>query len=152
MREFTPPQTNTKGQKGEVALSYAFRLMAEFDPRRADAGENGGRAYRAIIGGTIEGAALQGHVYPDSGGDYGKIGPDGVEQINARFMVRDRLGEWIYIEHVGYRRPDGYHRIHAYFDADANGPYAWLNDAAVLAHVEESAHGRRATYTYYQVI
>ena len=152
MREFTPPAITTKARMGAVDLSYAFRMVAQYDPRHIANGKAGGRSYRAITGGRIEGAALNGSVYPDSGGDYGVISADGVEQINARFMLRDDKGEWIYIHHVGCRRPDGYHRVQAFFDADANGPYAWLNDAAMLAHGEEAADGRRTTYTYYQAI
>ena len=152
MREFTSPEITTKGNVGKVDLSYAFRLTAIYDQRHVSQTSRGGRVYRAITGGTIEGPGLNGKVYADSGGDYGLIREDKVEDLSARFMTRAENGEWIYFSHVGYRRPDGYHRIQAYFDADAGGPYAWLNDAAMIATAVESPDGKRVVYTYYQAI
>lgn len=151
-RDFTPPKTDTRTIVNPVDLAYMFRLQANFDARRIEQTPRGGRAYRAITGGNVEGPRLTAAVYPDSGGDYGQIRADGVEDVMARFMLRAANGEWIYVSHTGYRRPDGYHRLHAWFDADAGGPYAWLNDAVVLVHAAESANGRSATFTYHQAI
>lgn len=152
-RDFVIPKTKTRDERGVVALDYSFQLHAECDARKVSKTPRGGRVYRAITGGKIEGPRLNGAVYPHSGGDYGVIrASDGVEDIAARFMVRATNGEWIYIQHVGYRRPDGYHVVQALFDADATGPYAWLNDAIMLANVVESDGGKRAIYSYYQAI
>lgn len=150
-RDFTPPPIATKDNVGVVEPSYSFQLMAQFDPRNLSDTPRGQQIYRAITGGSLEGPMLQGAVYPDSGGDYGVVRGDGVEDIHQRFMVRDSKGEWIYIEQKGYRRPDGYIRLQAFFDADAGGPYAWMNDAAMIATGEEQADNR-VTYTYYQIL
>ena len=151
MRDFTPPPTNTKDKVGKVDMAYAFQLKATFDPARTEQTARGRRNFQGIAAGTITGPALQGMVYPDSGGDHGLIRSDGVEDLSARFMVKAAdTGEWIYFSHVGYRRPDGYYRIQAYFDADAGGRYAWLNDAVVIGTAEASKDGREMTFTYYQ--
>ena len=151
-RDFTPPPTTTHDERGAVGLAYVFQLKAEYDPRHVEQTPRGGRAYRNITGGAVDGPRLKGKAYPDSGGDFGQIRSDGVEDVMARFMLRADNGEWIYISHVGYRRPDGYHRLHASFDADAGGPYAWLNDAVVLVHAVESADGRHTVFTYHQAV
>lgn len=153
MREFTPPPTDTKGKVGKVSLAYAFQLTATYDPARVERTPRGERVFHHITGGTIAGPGLNGRVYPDSGGDFGLRRPDRVEDLNARFMVKAAdTGEWIYFSHVGYRRPDGYFRIQAYFDADAGGRYAWLNDAVVIGTAAPSTDGRQVTFTYYQAL
>ena len=151
MRAFTPPPVDTKDKVGKVDMAYAFQLKAAFDPARTEQTPRGRRTFQSITGGTITGPGLNGAVYPDSGGDYGLVRTDGVEDLSARFMIKAAdTGEWIYMSHVGYRRPDGYYRTQAYFDADAGGRYAWLNDAVVIGTAEASKDGREVTFTYYQ--
>jgi hypothetical protein len=153
MRDFTPPPVTTKGNVGRVALAYAFQLTAKFDPAKIEKTPRGGRVFHGVASGTISGPGLRGEVYPDSGGDYGLIrAKDHVEDLSARFMVKADNGEWLYFSHVGYRRPDGYFRIQAYLDADAGGPYAWLNDAVMIGTAEASPDGRDVTFTYYQAL
>jgi len=150
MREFTPPPVTTKDKVGQVTLAYAFQLKATFDPKKVEKTPRGERVFQGITGGTISGPGLTGTVYPDSGGDHGLIREsDKVEDLYARFMVRAANGEWLYFSHVGYRRPDGYFRIQAYFDADAGGPYAWLNDAAIIGTAEADDDRNEVTFTYY---
>ena len=152
-RDFTPPPVATKGHVGAVELDYAFRLDARFDPPVTERSPRGDRVFQNIVGGAIEGPGLVGEVYPDSGGNHGLIrAADGVEDVHARFMVRAGNGEWIYFSHVGYRRPDGYYRIQASFDADAGGPYAWLNDAVVIGAAEVSEDGCAVAVTYFQAL
>jgi hypothetical protein len=151
-RSFTPPNVDTKDRVGKVDLAYAFQLRAVFDPAHPERSPNGHRVFQAITGGKISGPGLTGAVFPDSGGNYGTIRSDKVEQLYARFMVRAESGEWLYFSHVGYRRPDGYFRIQAYFDADAQGPFAWLNDAVLIGTAEASKDGRAVTFTYYQAL
>lgn len=151
-RSFTPPKVDTKDKVGQVALAYAFQLKASFDPRRLEKTPHGQRVFQGITGGTISGPGFSGAVHPDSGGNYGVVRGDGVEQLYARFMVKANSGEWVYFSHVGYRRPDGYFRIQAYFDADSQGPFAWLNDAVLIGTADTSGDGRAVTFTYYQAL
>ena len=153
MREFTSPPITTKGNIGPVSLAYAFQLKAKLDPRKVEKTAHGGRVFEGFAGGTISGPGLTGEVYPDSGGNHGVVrASDRVEDLYARFMVKAANGEWLYFSHVGYRRPDGYFRIQAYFDADSGGPYAWLNDAVMIGTAEASPDGRDVTITYYQAL
>jgi hypothetical protein len=152
MREFTPPPITTKGNIGAVSLDYAFKIEAEFDPRRQTRTPRGGRLFQPITGGVISGPRLNGKVYPDSGGELDFVRPDRVEDINARFMLNADNGEWIYVEHSGYHRQgDGYYRVAAFFDAEGSGNYAWLNDTIVIATAQLASDGRRAVFTYYAV-
>jgi hypothetical protein len=153
MREFTPPPVTTKGNVGQVTMAYAFQLKAKFDPAKTENTAHGGRVFQGLASGTISGPGLKGEVYPDSGGEHGLIrAKDRVADLSARFMVKADNGEWLYFSHVGYRRPDGYFRIQAYFDADSGGPYAWLNDAVMIGTAEASPDGREVTITYYQAL
>lgn len=149
MADFRTPDA-TRNLPGPVELNYSFQLIAEFSERHVSRTSRGGRVFRQLRGGRIEGPLLQGTAYAGSGGDYGLIREDGVEDVHERFMLRAANGEWLYVSHVGYRRPDGYHRLQASFDADAGGPYAWLNDAVMLVTVDEA--DARTTYSYYQAI
>lgn len=152
MREFTPPKVTTRGERGEVKLDYAFQLQASFDPLRETRTARGTRLYQDITGGEFTGR-IAGKVYPDSGGEYGLLRGDGVEDISQRFMINTHDGEWIYIAHSGYRRrQDGYYRVQVNFDADLRGAYAWLNDAVWIATVTAPADRRTAVYTYYELV
>lgn len=152
MREFSLPKTSTRNGRGEVKLDYAFQLHARFDPLRETRTAHGVRLYQDVTGGELHGR-ITGRVYPDSGGEYGLLRADAVEDISQRFMLNTSDGEWIYIAHSGYRRrKDGYYRIQASFDADLRGNYGWLNDAVWIAIVNAPADRRTATYTYYEVV
>ncbi len=151
MREFTVPPVTTRNERGEVKPEYAFQLRARFEPVYETHTSRGTRLYQDIAAGELTGR-ITGKVYPDSGGEYGLLRADGVEDINQRFMINTRDGEWIYIAHSGYRRrKDGYYRVQANFDADLRGNYAWLNDAVWIAAVERSADGKSSTYTYFEL-
>lgn len=152
MREFTLPKVATREQRGEVRLEPAFRLDAKFDPLRESRTPHGTRLYQDITAGTLSGR-IAGRVYPDSGGEYGLLRADGVEDVNQRFMLNTDDGEWIFIAHAGYRRrKDGYCRVQASFDADLRGRYAWLNDAVWIATVDTAPDRRSAVYHYCEVV
>lgn len=152
-RDFTPPAITTKDNMGAVTPEFAFVLRAKFDAVMIEKTAHGERIFQNIVSGTIDGSGLGGEVYPDSGGNYGVIRlSDGVEDVEARFMLRAANGEWLYTSHVGYRRPDGYYRFQAGFDADAGGPYAWLNDAVMIGTATLDEDGCGATFTYFQAL
>jgi hypothetical protein len=75
-----------------------------------------------------------------------------VEDVNAHFMLTADDGEWIYVRHYGYRRQDDYFRVAAYFDAEWDGPHAWLNDAILIATARIGDAGRSVVYTYYEAV
>lgn len=76
-----------------------------------------------------------------------------IEELNTHFMLNADDGEWIYVRHYGYqRRKDDYFRVAAYFDAEWDGPHAWLNDAVLIATAQMAKNGREVTYTYYEAV
>jgi hypothetical protein len=152
MKDFVVPKVDTK-VIGKPGFEYAFQIRAQLDPAHETKTTRGGRYFQGIASGQVSGPRLNGTVYPDSGGAYSFVARDGVHELNSRFMIRAAdTGEWIYVEHRGYRRKDGYHRIQAQFDADKQGKYASLNGNLWLAIAEESRDGREVTFTYFEVV
>lgn len=149
MKEFVPPEIDTKDTLGEIGLDYAFQIRVRYEERHETATPRGSRLYRAIVGGQVSGPRMQGEVYPQGGGEYDLRRGDGVEDVNAHIMLR-ASGEWIYVRHQGYERADGYYRVAAYFDADLRGRYAWMNNAVFLATAEPSEDGDEVVFTYYE--
>lgn len=148
MRDFVVPKTDTK-VKGEVRLDYAFVLKAQYDPPQVSPTPKGAFRYQDITSGEVRGERLNAAVYPDSGGQYDTVREDRVRDVDAHFILKADNGEWIYVEHVGYRRPDGYYRAIAYIDADAKGAYDWLNNTTFVVTAKESSDQREVEFYYY---
>ena len=152
MPEFIPPKIDTK-VIGVPGLEYAFQIRAHLEPAHETRTTRGGRYFQSIAGGEVSGPRLNGTVYPHSGGAFSFVERDGVHELNSRFMIRAAdSGEWIYVEHRGYRRPDGYHRIQAQFDADKQGKYTSLNGGLWVATAAEHANGREVLFTYFELV
>jgi len=149
MRDFVVPKTDTKIQ-GPVKLDYAFRLRARFDPPHAARTSRGDFRYQDITSGDVQGERLKASVYPDSGGQYDTVRADRIRDVDAHFILKAENGEWIYVEHVGYRRPDGYYRVIAYIDADEKGAYDWLNNTTFVVAATESTDEREVVFDYYE--
>ena len=150
MREFTVPVTDpaTKVQ-GPVRLEYAFRLTAKYDPPRETDTPRGTFRYQDIVSGELTGAHLKATVYPDSGGQYDTVRADRVRDVDAHFMLKAENGEWIYLEHVGYRRADGYYRAIAYVETDLKGAYEWMNNTTFVVTARESKDERELVFDYW---
>jgi hypothetical protein len=148
MRDFVVPKTDTKIQ-GPVKLDYAFRLHARYDSPQTSHTPKGQFRYQDITSGDVQGEGLKAAVYADSGGQYDTVRPDRVRDVDAHFILKAENGEWIYVEHVGYRRPDGYYRAIAYIDADEKGAYDWLNNTTFVVTAKESPDEREVVFYYY---
>lgn len=148
MRDFVVPKTDTK-ILGEVKLEYAFQLHARYDAPRVSRTPKGNFRYQDITSGDVRGDRLNATVYPDSGGQYDTVRPDRVRDIDAHFILKAENGEWIYMEHVGYRLPDGSYRAIAYIDADTKGTYDWLNNTTFVVTAKESSDERAVAFYYY---
>jgi hypothetical protein len=148
MRDFVVPRTDTK-IRGEIKLEYAFELRAKFDPAHHSRTPKGDFRYQDITSGEVKGEKLNATVYADSGGQYDTVRPDRVRDVDAHFILKSDNGEWIYMEHVGYRRTDGYYRAIAYIDADTKGAYDWLNNTTFVVTAKESADEREVVFHYY---
>ena len=148
MRDFVVPKTDTK-VLGKVELEYAFQLRARFDAPHVTKTPKGDFRYQDITSGDVRGERLTAAVYADSGGQYDTVRPDRVRDVDSHFILKAENGEWIYVEHVGYRRQDGYYRAIAYIDADVKGAYDWLNNTTFVVTAKESADEREVVFYYY---
>jgi Protein of unknown function (DUF3237) len=148
MRDFVVPKTDTK-VLGKVELEYAFQLRARFDAPHVSKTPKGDFRYQDITSGDVRGERLTATVYADSGGQYDTVRPDRVRDVDAHFILKAENGEWIYVEHVGYRRQDGYYRAIAYIDADTKGAHDWLNNTTFVVTAKESADEREVVFYYY---
>ena len=148
MRDFVVPKTDTK-VLGKVELEYAFQLRARFDAPHVSKTPKGDFRYQDITSGNVRGERLTAAVYADSGGQYDTLRPDRVRDVDSHFILKAENGEWIYVEHVGYRRQDGYFRAIAYVDADTKGAYDWLNNTTFVVTAKESADEREVVFYYY---
>lgn len=151
MPDFILPSIDTK-IVGVPGFEYGFQVRAQLAPAHETRTTRGGRYLQSIASGTVSGPRLSGTVYPHSGGDFSFIEKDAVHELNARFMIKADTTEWIYVEHRGYRRPDGYYRIQAQFDADKQGKYATLNNGFWLAIAEEVPGKNAVTFTYFEIV
>jgi len=148
MRDFVVPKTDTK-VLGKVELEYAFQLRARFDAPHVSKTPKGDFRYQDITSGEVRGERLTATVYADSGGQYDTVRPDRVRDVDSHFILKAENGEWIYVEHVGYRRQDGYYRAIAYIDADTKGAHDWLNNTTFVVTAKESADEREVVFYYY---
>ena len=148
MREFVVPKTDTK-VLGTIELEYAFKLTAHYDPPQESHTPRGTFRYQDIVSGEVSGARITATVYPDSGGQYDTVRSDRVRDVDAHFMVKADNGEWLYMEHVGYRRTDGYYRAIAYIETDLKGAYEWMNNTTFVVTAKESADQREVVFHYY---
>jgi hypothetical protein len=148
MREFVVPPTDTK-KLGEVRLEYAFELRARFDAPILSRTPKGEFRYQDIVSGELKGEHFNATVYADSGGGYDTVRGDRIRDVDSHFILKAPNDEWIYMEHVGYRRPDGYYRAIAYVDADTKGAYDWLNNTTFVVTAKESADQRDVVFQYF---
>jgi len=151
MTEFTVPETPTK-KVGEVKLEFAFRIDAQVETQHNTATSRGDRLFQRIIGGTISGPMLNGTLHPRSGGEFGLGRTDGAIELNTHFLARTEHGEMLYISHSGIRRDtDGYFRFTAYFDAEGEGPHAWLNDTLIAGTGRIEPDASKISFDYFLV-
>jgi len=149
---FIPPVIETKSLIGEVTLEPAFRIDLALSERHLETTPRGARIHQRITDGTISGSRLQGAVFGNGAGEYGLIRSDRTAELLMRFMINAINGEWLYAHLVGYQRADGYARLQAVFDADAQGPHAWLNESMFIATMDEAADGRARTLTLFEAV
>lgn len=130
-------------------LTYAFSVKANLQPP-LEQGEIDGKRVRfiGITGGSVEGPMLSGEVLP-GGGDWQKIGANGLTELDARYSVRAKDGTVIAISNIGVRvaSPEIVNRIAKGEEVDpslyyfrttptfqvAAGPHEWLRRKVFVA-------------------
>jgi hypothetical protein len=125
------------------------------------------RRGRFIAEGQLEGPGIAATVIPSSGGDWPIWRPDGVSELDARYMLRTDDGVDIYVQNRGYRwgskevmaavarkeRVDAgsyYMRVTPKFDV-APGRYDWLGRYVFLGVAEKLAGGN-TRIEYFKVL
>lgn len=151
-RPFTPPPITTKDEQGPVELIASFAIELELEEPVREETARGVRIHQPVTGGTVAGPRLSGKVYPRGGGEFGLVRQDGTAELFTRLMLVAANGEWLYTHLTGYAREDGYARFQATFDADRQGPHAWLNESMFIGTIVESQGGRRRRLVYYEAV
>ena len=150
-------------------LSFAFRILLEFDPRPRlrfePAFQPGRRGFVAVQGGSIEGPRLSGRVMSHSGGDWPRLWQSGLVEFEAHYLLEAADGTPIYIHNRGlaYATPEvqariesgapvsadeTYCRVTPRFEVPA-GPHDWL--ARTLFVGKGERRGARSVFDYYAV-
>jgi hypothetical protein len=151
-RQFIAPAIRTQNDLGAVELVASFEISLELEPREIERTARGERIHQAVLGGTVKGPRLSGTVYPQGGGEFGIVRSDGVEELFTRLLLVADNEEWLYTQLSGYVARDGYARFQAVFDADRQGPHAWLNESMFIGSIDIADDGRSRTMTYYEAV
>ncbi|MFN9774708.1 MAG: DUF3237 domain-containing protein [Burkholderiales bacterium] len=89
-----------------IDLVLRFELLLELDaPMRYDS-LSGARGFSRVLGGTLSGPGLDARVATD-GGDYELVRPDGVVEIDGRYVARTDDGIVLYLQNRGFVLDDG---------------------------------------------
>lgn len=109
------------------ALEYVLTLHVTIaDGYDVGATPHGYRRVIPITGGTFAGPRLHGDVLP-GGADYQIVGERRTD-VEAIYDLRTHDGVTLHVRNVGFSAP-GYFFTAPRFEAPADSPYAWLNDA-----------------------
>jgi hypothetical protein len=124
-------------------LRHVCDLFVSLDPiREMGAGRAGQRRIIPIVGGTVKGPALNGHIL-NLGADWQTIWGNGVAELDTRYAIETEDGATIEIKNYGYRHgpaevlaaiargeavdPDSYYmRTHARLET-GDPRYDWVN-------------------------
>ena len=160
---------SSTGDMSPPALSFAFRVLLEFDAgprlRFEPAFQAGRRGFVAVQGGSIEGPRLTGRVMSHSGGDWPRLWQSGLVEFEAHYLLEAADGTPIYIHNRGlaYATPEvqariesgapvsadeTYCRVTPRFEVPA-GPHDWL--ARTLFVGKGERRGARSVFDYYAV-
>jgi len=97
-----------------------------------------------ITGGEVTGPRLRGAVL-GGGADWQLLRNDGVLELDARYAIRATDGAHIQVRNRGLLRASDsgiYVRTVPQFEADKDGPHAWLNRSVFLGTVEFEQPGQ----------
>lgn len=118
----------------------------------------GGRRVVGILGGTVRGSRLNGHILP-GGADWQIVRSDGATDIHARYIIEAETGARILVDSRGLRHgpreviaalargdsvdPSLYYFRTAMRFETADPAFDWLNRILALAHDERAAQSVR---------
>lgn len=107
--------------------------------------QHGRRTVIPITGGTFEGPGLKGTII-NGGADYQLNGADGRTELEAIYCIKTDDGTYIHVRNRGIiangkdadGKPTFYFRAAPQFEAPADSPYGWLNNALFVCAPEWS--------------
>ena len=153
------------GQNGVVpAFEFAFAVKIVLTPALwpAELPRGGKRVFVGIESGEFAGPNIKGIVVPGSGGDYADARRDGVLDFDARYMLREDDGTFIYMQNRGFRwgSDDAMARMRAQEAVDASeyymrtspkfeveaGKHDWLNKYVFVGVAEKIPRGNIIRY------
>lgn len=141
-------------ERNQPGLELVMRIEAEIAPALVVGDIGGGvREIIPITGGRFTGPGIRGEVLP-GGADWCLTRPDGVSEIWARYTLRTEDGVLISLINAGTVRADenGDYRGRTVPQFEvADGPYAWLRDAAFIGTLLTDGAGTLAKATFYRV-
>lgn len=116
---------DTPGLEFVLELKVGISSPIEVGPT-----SHGRRVVIPITGGTFEGPAIRGTVIP-GGADYQLVNDSlGRTELEAVYCIRTDDGVAIHVRNVGLIADGGsYFYAAPRFEAPADSPYSWLNDA-----------------------
>ncbi len=121
-------------------LEFALQLKVTIDGTyTVGKTQHGKRVVIPITGGTFEGPRLKGTVM-SGGADYQLVSSDGKRtELEAIYSIRTDDGVNIHVRNRGLVYNDGsehYFKAAPQFEAPADSPYAWLNNALFVCQPE----------------
>lgn len=151
-------------------LEYVFEVDLDFTRvQNIDSMPTGaGRGAVYVDSGRFRGPKLNGHVVPNSGGDYALFRPDGVLAFDARYMLEEEDGTLILLHNKGYLwgryedtmdkirawifdggpvvpESDYYLRAYPTFEVES-GPHDWLMRYVIVGVGKRKEHGNVVRY------
>ncbi len=147
----------------DLKTEFAFQIRIDFKERVIMESPRGNRGYVPPTGGWVDGPRLKGKVIAYSGADWAWIRPDGVLELDARYMLEADDGTPIYLQSRGYRWPktpeigekmarnedvgpdDYYMRVSPKFDVP-EGPHDWISKHIFVGVAEKVPHANRIHY------
>jgi hypothetical protein len=130
-------------QDYRFCTEFAYEAKVILDPVQVatEKTPHGGRNVVRIKGGTFKGPDIEGEVL-EGGADWQLIRPDGVRELEARYMMRTNDGVSIHVLNRVLSRPDPasgdpfspgfYRRCVLSFEAPMDSRYAWFNTHVFL--------------------
>lgn len=146
--------------KFEFAMSVRIKLTKLI--RIPDLTKGGQRGFIGIEEGSFEGPKLKGIVLPGTGGDYAHIRPDGVLDFDARYVLQEQDGTYIYLQNKGFRwgSPEAMKKMSNHELVDSSeyymrtsptfevqkGPHDWLCNHVFVGTGEKTINGNVINY------
>ena len=126
----------------EFALQLRVTLGVAFAIENT---QHGRRTVIPITGGTFEGPQLKGTII-NGGADYQLANAEGRTELEAIYCIKTDDGVYIHVRNRGIitagkdadGKPTFYFKAAPQFEAPANGPYGWLNNALFICAPEFS--------------